>query len=203
MNNTRNLFLCSVLVDHNTPQLPHFITMYWWINYLIVFWLIQFVFKMKICSSRSYDLPSTRRQPTCRQLAVNSFSCRQLIKFTWKIYKWGTGVLSLGETTYFSWLSVKIHSQKRLCVDKKKYQSLTSWAKTNQCEKARWRTTVLLFWDNFFTRKKLRFYSEIRPKTFANSLWADTLQFYAYFVDFKCILEELTAQVSWRRVDGK
>ena len=86
---------------------------------------------------------------------------------------------------------------------KKKYQSLTSWDKTNHCEKARWRSTVFRLPEFFSTRKKLTFYSEIWPKTYANALWADTLQFYASFMDLKCILEELTA--SWRRkwVDGE
>ena len=82
-------------------------------------------------------------------------------------------------------------------------QFVTSWAKTNHCEKARWRPTVFWLREFFFTRKKINFYSEIWPKTYANALWADTLQFYASFVDFKCILEELTASW-WRKwVDGE
>ena len=53
-------------------------------------------------------------------------------------------------------------------------------------------TVVCCFEINFFTRKKL-FFSKMYPKTYANSLFlANTLQFYASFMDFKSILEELT-----------
>ena len=153
---------------------------------------------------RSYYLPSTRRlavnSPSTHFRAVNSLNLHE------KSIKRGHGSVKSGLNYIFLMVfGTNSFTKTTLCnvLIKKKYQSLTSWAKTNHCEKARWRPTVFWLREFFFTRKKNNFYSEIWPKTYANALWADTLQFYASFVDFKCTLEELTA--SWRRkwVDGE
>ena len=99
--------------------------------------------RCKQSPTQSY-LPSTRHQQLIFVPSTHYIYIKNLL-------------VGHGSVTYFSWFSLKFHLQIDFVLIKKQYKSLTFWAKTNPCEKARWRPTVLLLRDNFFKVKKVQF----------------------------------------------